>query len=204
MTLVVQARHQVGALVLDAHFEAPPGVTALVGPSGAGKTTVLRIVAGLAPSPTSSVRVGGVEWNGLRPEQRDVGFVFQSLALFPHLTALENVAFGGRGPALAWLERLRVGHLAQRRPSSFSGGEAQRVALARALARAPKVLLLDEPFSSLDRPLREALVGELAAVVRETKVPTLLVTHDPDEASALGARVLRLEGGRLTSPSAAR
>jgi molybdate transport system ATP-binding protein len=199
MTLGVHARHQVGALSLDAHFEVPPGVTALVGPSGAGKTTVLRIVAGLEPSARSTVRVNGVEWSSLRAEQREVGFVFQSLALFPHLTALENVAFGQRGDAARWLERLRVGHLAHRKPASYSGGEAQRVALARALARSPKVLLLDEPFSSLDRPLRDALLAELATVVRDTKVPTLLVTHDPDEATALGARVLRLEAGRLTS-----
>jgi ABC-type sulfate/molybdate transport systems ATPase subunit len=204
MTLQVHARHRLGALELDARFEVPPGVTALVGPSGAGKTSVLRIIAGLERSAESWVSVEGVEWQrpGARPwpaARREVGFVFQSLALFPHLTALENVAFGRRGDPGQWLERLKVAHLAHRRPASFSGGEAQRVALARALARAPKVLLLDEPFSSLDRPLRGTLLEALAAVVRETKVPTLLVTHDPDEATALGATVLRLEGGRVAS-----
>jgi len=138
-----------------------------------------------------------------------VGLVFQSLALFPHLTVVENVAFGvdhGDGgdrlaTAQAWLERMRVGGLAGRAPSTLSGGEAQRVALARALAARPRLLLLDEPFSALDVPLRRTLGQELKTLVADTGLPTILVTHDADDA-ALGDRRLRMDAGRVVNDTA--
>lgn len=175
-------------------------INVIMGPSGVGKTTLLSSLAGLV-RPAGRISVGGEVWLDDRcwvaPERRRVGLVPQSLALFPHLDALGNVAFGlDRGErqahALAMLERMRVGHLAHRRPSTFSGGEAQRVALARAFARKPRLVLLDEPFSALDRPLRTALVADLTALVAELDATLIHVTHDEDEASALGGPIHRL------------
>jgi molybdate transport system ATP-binding protein len=202
MTLEVSTRLKVGEFALEVSFVAPPGITVLWGPSGAGKTTVLRVVAGLQRG-GGTVRLGGQTWEDGRrfvaPEDRRVGFVFQSLALFPHLTALENVRFAaanGERPE-RWLERLKVSHLAGRKPRSFSGGEAQRVALARALAMGPRVLLLDEPFSSLDLPLRLELQREVQGVVSDLGIPALLVTHDAAEARLLAEHTLALAQGRL-------
>jgi molybdate transport system ATP-binding protein len=138
--------------------------------------------------------------------RRRVAFVFQSLALFPHMTALENVLYGmDRAPdrrarekrGLALLDRLRVPHLASRRPRSFSGGEAQRVAIARALATSPRVILLDEPFSALDRELRIELIADLRDSIRELDVPVLFVTHHRQEARTLGQRLVLLEAGHV-------
>ncbi len=202
---------------LQARFEAPAGITVLFGPSGLGKSTCLVAVAGLLRPSGGLIALGeeplfdsrrGVD---LPPERRGVALVFQSLALFPHLTAAQNVEFGmprtaGRRERAAlarrWLERMRVAHLAARRPATFSGGEAQRVAIARALASAPRVLLLDEPFSAMDLPLRQGLGAELAALVAELGLPTVLVTHDPADALRLGARVVVLEGGRVAAQGA--
>jgi ABC-type sulfate/molybdate transport systems ATPase subunit len=132
----------------------------------------------------------------LRPEQRSVGYVFQEYALFPHLTVARNVTFGG-GAADGLLERLRIAHLADARPAELSGGERQRVALARALARRPRVLLLDEPMSALDPHTRGAVRGELHDLLRDLDLPTLLVTHDFEDAAALADRVGVLAAGRL-------
>lgn len=204
-TLSVWLRHRVGTLALDARFEVPPGVTVLFGPSGAGKTTALRLIAGLERGADVQVRLGDTVWTdtdrgvALPPEARGVSLVFQSLALFPHLTALDNVRFGARDDADAprWLERFHVAHVAAQKPPTLSGGEAQRVALARAMAARPRVLLLDEPFSSLDDALRTQLAREVAGVVTEAKLPTVLVTHDRREARHLGARVVLLSAGRV-------
>lgn len=204
-TLHVAARHRLGGLALDVVFDAPPGVTVLFGPSGAGKTTTLRLIAGLVRAADTEVRLDGETWTGagawLPPEARGVSLVFQSLALFPHLTALENVAFGAADDTSAarWLERFHVAHLAARKPPTLSGGEAQRVALARAMAARPRVLLLDEPFSSLHDALREQLANELRDVVAEAKLPTVLVTHDRREARRLGQRVVLLSAGHVTA-----
>ncbi|MEW5739513.1 MAG: ATP-binding cassette domain-containing protein [Myxococcota bacterium] len=206
-TLHVSARHRVGTLALDVAFDVPPGVTVLFGPSGAGKTTVLRVIAGLERAQDASVRLGDTRWTDtaagvqLPPEARGVSLFFQALALFPHLCALDNVAFGARDEADAarWLERFHVAHVAARKPPTLSGGEAQRVALARAMAARPKVLLLDEPFSSLDDTLREGLARELKSVIAEARLPTVLVTHDRAEARQLGERVVLLSAGRVTA-----
>jgi molybdate transport system ATP-binding protein len=183
---------------LSVAFAVEPGETlALVGPSGAGKTTVLRAVAGLVDA-RGAVECGG-DWTSLRPEQRSVGFVFQDYALFPHLSVAGNVAFSSPSNRLlqGLLEQLGIAHLARAKPRELSGGERQRVALARALARGPKVLLLDEPLSALDPHTRGDVRAQLRTLLRELGLPTLLVTHDFEDASALADRVGVLVDGRL-------
>jgi ABC-type sulfate/molybdate transport systems ATPase subunit len=195
---------------LDVRFTAAPGVTVLFGPSGAGKTTTLLAIAGLVQPSSGSIRLGDtvlfddVTHTHVPVHQRHAGLVFQSLALFPHLTARDNVAFGMRGnraqrrqQATQWLERLQVAHVADRRPHTFSGGEAQRVALARTLATEPRVLLLDEPFSALDDPLRVAIREDLQRILIERPIPVLFVTHDRSEARALADHVVVLAQGRV-------
>jgi len=195
---------------LDASFDCAPGeLVALVGPSGSGKTSLLRAIAGLLKSKTlrGRVAVGHEYWFdserslNLPPQQRHAGFVFQHYALFPHLSALDNVVLAA-GPAPrpdefgALFERLGLAGLERRRPAQLSGGQQQRVALARALARQPKVLLLDEPFSAVDAPARQALYRELAALRQTLSTPMVLVTHDLGEARRLADRVVILDAGR--------
>lgn len=184
-------------------------VVALVGPSGAGKTTVLRAVAGLHRPDAGRIACGTEVWfdrgDGhertvdLAPERRSVGYVPQHHALFPHLTVRENVAFSGADAATvnSLLERLGVAGLASERPAQLSGGERQRVALARALARQPDVLLLDEPLAALDAHTRRVVRDELATELRTFGIPTLLVTHDFSDASALADRVAVIVDGTL-------
>ena len=168
---------------------------ALVGPSGAGKTSVLRVVAGLLQPARGGVSLDGVSWNGVPPERRRVGFVFQDYALFPHMTVRANVAFAG--PVDDLLERFRIAHLADARPQELSGGERQRVALARALARKPGVLLLDEPLAALDAHTKAQVRSELHELLSELALPTLLVTHDYEDAASLADEVGVLVDGRL-------
>jgi molybdate transport system ATP-binding protein len=197
---------------LDVAFDAPPGITILFGPSGSGKSTTLAAIAGLARPTGGRIALGGEVWFDAEAQvdvavhKRRVAFVFQTLALFPHMTALQNVVYGmergadgakRRAGAGALLERLRIGHLAHRKPPTFSGGEAQRVALARALGMRPRVVLLDEPFSALDRELREDLATDVQEFVRELGVPVVLVTHERHEALAFGERLVLLEKGRV-------
>ena len=174
---------------------------ALVGPSGAGKTSILRAIAGLARPARGSIACGDVTWFDagrvdLSPDQRSVGYVFQEYALFPHLTVEQNVAFGG-GSADGLLSRFGLERVAKAKPRALSGGERQRVALARALARAPQVLLLDEPMAALDPHTRGHVRAELHDLLRELALPTLLVTHDFEDAAALADRVGVLVDGRL-------
>jgi putative spermidine/putrescine transport system ATP-binding protein len=197
------------AVVSDIHLSLKPGsFFALLGPSGSGKTTLLRVIGGYLPASHGRIALAGQDVTALPPERRRVGMVFQNYALFPHLTARGNVAFGleVRGVSRAECRR-KVDELfdlvglapaeRERRPGQLSGGQQQRVALARALAIAPALLLLDEPLSNLDRRLREQLRDELSALQRRTGVTTLLVTHDQEEALALADRVGILAGGRL-------
>jgi ABC-type sulfate/molybdate transport systems ATPase subunit len=177
---------------------------ALVGPSGAGKTSALRVVAGLAKPLRGRVALDGEAWLdtafrlSLPPDRRRVGLVFQDYALFPHLTVRANVAFGARGRDVdALLERFRIGQLATAHPLELSGGERQRVALARALARDPGVLLLDEPLAALDAHTKAEVRHELSELLRELALPTLLVTHDYEDAAALADHVGVLVEGRL-------
>lgn len=189
-----------GSFTLDLSLDAPVGVTTLFGPSGSGKTSTLRAISGLVTLGSGFVKLNDTDWTTLPPEQRELGYVFQSSALFPHLTVEENVAFGARTPAevARWMKRLRLENARDRKPATLSGGETQRVALARALARRPRVLLLDEPFSSLDARLREELVGELKELVEAEQLVTLLVTHSREEAERLGGRFLHLVGGKVS------
>jgi molybdate transport system ATP-binding protein len=186
------------ALSLDVGRET----VALVGPSGAGKTSVLRAVAGLERPRSGTITCNGHVWfdaggRNLPPERRSVGLVFQEFALFPHLTVAQNVAFGGRRARPELLERFGIGHLSAARPSELSGGERQRVALARALARSPEVLLLDEPMAALDPHTRARVREELYDLLGELGLPTLVVTHDFEDAAALAGRVGVLFDGRL-------
>jgi molybdate transport system ATP-binding protein len=191
---------------LELALEVAAGETvALVGPSGAGKTTLLRALAGLARPARGRIECGGATWFDtkrgvdLPPEQRSVGLVFQELALFPHLSVERNVAFAAPSDkvSLALLERFRIAHLARVKPAQVSGGERQRVALARALAREPQLLLLDEPLSALDPHTRADVRSELEDILRELALPTLIVTHDFEDAAVLADRVGVLVAGRL-------
>jgi molybdate transport system ATP-binding protein len=199
---------------LDAKFTAPPGVTILYGPSGSGKSTTLAAIAGLLTPSGGRIALGSDVWFDAEqkiaraPERRGIAFVFQSLALFPHMTALANVEYGlprsmpraeRTKRAHEMLTRMRVAHLAERRPATFSGGEGQRVALARAFAPSPRLLLLDEPFSAMDRELRRDFVADVRGYVAEARVPLIHVTHHRNEARALGDRVILIQGGRITA-----
>lgn len=199
--------------VLEVEFAAPPGVTILFGASGSGKTQTLLSVAGLTRPDEGLITVQGEtlfdssRGFSLPVSRRRVGYVFQSLALFPHMTAQANVEFAAhdlpkrerREKAAALLERFGVGHTAARRPREISGGEAQRVALARALASEPRMLLLDEPLSALDEPVKLSIMSDLREMNRRLRLPILYVTHSRDEALALGERALVLERGRIVA-----
>lgn len=196
---------------LELAFETSETVTAIMGPSGAGKTTLLLTIAGLIRPDTGTIVIDGERVFDhssrlfIPPHRRRVGLLFQSLALFPHVSVWENVAYGlrstprkdRRAVAMTWLERARATPLADRRPSTLSGGEAQRVALARALASEPRLLLLDEPFSALNHELRAELAEVLLELLAQTHTPALLVTHDPADARRMASRVLSLDAGRL-------
>jgi molybdate transport system ATP-binding protein len=207
--LRVEARTPLGALDLDLRIAVAPGeCLAVAGPSGAGKTSLLRVAAGLLRPEHGLVEAGGETWLDTRrgvdlpPERRRCGYLFQEYALFPHLSAWQNVAYPLRGSdrrerAAALLDRFGMSGLADARPRTLSGGERQRVALARAVAREPDVLLLDEPLSALDARTRASAVRELGALLRDADVPAVLVTHDFAEAAALGDRVAIVDAGRL-------
>jgi molybdate transport system ATP-binding protein len=176
---------------------------ALVGPSGAGKSSVLRVIAGLMKPGTGRIALGGEVWVDVdrridrRPDERRVGLVFQEYALFPHLTVQANVAYAGKGRVGELLERFRISHLATTRPDELSGGERQRVALARAIARDPGVLLLDEPLAALDAHTKADVRVELQALLRDFELPTLIVTHDYEDAAALADMIGVIVDGKL-------
>src|ERR1043166_906289 len=179
----------------------------LLGPSGCGKTTLLRIVAGLLAPDAGTVRLDGEDITRKPPHHRGVGVVFQNYALFPHLTVAENVAFGlaaRRAPraeiravVARFLDLVHMGEFADRSVRVLSGGQQQRVAVARALAVRPKLLLLDEPFSALDRKLREVMQIELKSLLRELSTTAVFVTHDQDEALMMSDRIAVMNRGTI-------
>jgi molybdate transport system ATP-binding protein len=177
--------------------------TALVGPSGSGKSSVLRVIAGLLRPAAGRVALDGESWLDvergvdLPPDERRVGLLFQDYALFPHLSVRSNVAYGGKERVDELLERFRISHLARARPGELSGGERQRVALARALSRSPGALLLDEPLAALDAHTKAAVRAELQELLSELELPTLIVTHDYEDAVALAGTVGILVDGEL-------
>jgi ABC-type sulfate/molybdate transport systems ATPase subunit len=176
---------------------------ALIGPSGAGKTSLLRAVAGLEHDCTGRIALDGIPWLDSRqrvdlsPERRRVGYLPQDYGLFPHLTVAGNVRFAGKRDRPELLDQLGIAHLAHARPRDLSGGERQRVALARALARDPRVLLLDEPFSALDAITRRQVRDELADNLTQLQLPVLLVTHVFEDAAALAERIAVIDHGEL-------
>jgi molybdate transport system ATP-binding protein len=201
---------RIGAFALNVSIRLDHGIGVLFGPSGSGKSLTLRIIAGLRNPARGTIRLGnetlfsgGNVRKRLLPQQRRISLLFQNLALFPHMTALENVLFGcrkagsdARAFAAEQLETMRLSGFENRYPSQLSGGQRQRVALARALASEPEMLLLDEPFSALDGPLRRSLRNELRTLQRETNIPVLYVTHQLDDLCALGDRVIVMKEGR--------
>lgn len=210
--LELEARTRLGKFEFDLALEvAEDECLALAGPSGAGKTTALRIVAGLLRPSTGRVCCGTETWLDtgrdidLAPERRQCGYLFQDYALFPHMSAWQNVAYALHGQsrhdrrsrAIDLLDRFGIRELADARPSTLSGGERQRVALARSVAREPLALLLDEPLSALDARTRAASARELETLLREARVPTLLVTHDFGEAARLADRIAVVDRGKI-------
>ncbi|MGQ0664456.1 MAG: ABC transporter ATP-binding protein [Pseudomonadota bacterium] len=202
--------HRFGATpaVSDVGLDVAPGeFVALLGPSGCGKTTLLRVIAGFIRPTRGEVLIDGAAVTDMPAGARNVGIVFQSYALFPHMTVEENIAYGlkarrrpreeVRVQVSKMLELVRLGALRHRVPRELSGGQQQRVAVARVLAVEPRILLLDEPFSALDRGLRLDMQIEIKRLQRELGVTTVLVTHDQDEAMSMASRIAVLNRGRL-------
>jgi spermidine/putrescine ABC transporter ATP-binding subunit len=180
---------------------------ALLGPSGCGKSTLLRMLAGFEVPTEGRIFIDGVDMSNVPPNKRPVNMVFQSYAVFPHMSVFDNVAYGLKfdnvpkadqyGRVMAALTDVKLDHLAERKPDQMSGGQRQRVALARALVKKPKVLLLDEPLSALDAKLREAMRFELAELQDKVGITFVMVTHDQDEALAMAGRCAVMDRGKL-------
>ncbi len=208
---LTQVMHQFGSFVAlkDINLAIKPGeFISLLGPSGCGKTTLLRIISGFIDPTAGSVLIDGQSVRGMSPSQRGTGIVFQNYALFPHMTVWDNVAYGLRaGRKLVkrqiatrvgeMLEMVQLGHLAKRVPSELSGGQQQRVAIARALAVEPRIMLLDEPFSALDKSLRLDMQIEIRRLLGERGITAILVTHDQEEAMSMSDRIAVLSGGEI-------
>ena len=199
-----------GGFALDAGFEIPAaGITGLFGPSGCGKSTLLRCLAGLERMPGGALRVDGAVWQQgatfVPPWRRAAGYVFQDARLFAHLDVAANLRFGLRRAAaggIAWdevIDALGLGPLLARAPASLSGGERQRVALGRALLAQPRVLLLDEPLSALDRAAAEDILPRLGALSARFRVPALFVSHSIDEIERVASHLLVMRAGRITA-----
>jgi spermidine/putrescine ABC transporter ATP-binding subunit len=192
----------------NVNLDIEPGeFFALLGPSGCGKTTLLRMLAGLEVPSEGHVYIDGQDMGDIPPNRRAVNMVFQSYAVFPHMTVADNVAYGLKIDGVPEPERkkrvqealelVQLGHLAARMPDQLSGGQRQRVALSRALVKKPKVLLLDEPLSALDAKLREAMRFELSQLQRKVGITFIMVTHDQDEALAIASRIAVMNKGSI-------
>lgn len=206
MAIDIDVERRFGASVIGAQFTAEAGLTALFGPSGVGKTSLLNMVAGLLRPDRGHIRIGGrTLFDGatdLPPEARRVGYVFQDGRLFPHRRVKANLLYGWRlaDPANRWMtldeaaDFLGIGHLLGRWPQSLSGGEAQRVAIGRALLAAPQILLMDEPLSSLDAARRGDIMAVIERIRDELRLPILYVSHDRAEVDRLATEVVALNG----------
>jgi len=210
--LYVDFVKRLGNMTLQMRFAVDTEILVLFGPSGAGKTQTLHAVAGLSTPDSGSIalddtiffqRIPGKSVVNLPARKRRIGYVFQQYALFPHMNAIENVAFplagrrNARDRAMGLLERMHLAHLATRMPHELSGGQQQRVAIARALATEPRILLFDESFSALDRPIRERLHEEIRTLQAEHRLIVVYVTHNLDDAFAVGHRLAVVRDGRI-------
>ncbi len=206
-----QVMHQFGSFVAlkDINLDIRPGeFVSLLGPSGCGKTTLLRIISGFLTPTAGQVLIDGQSVRGLSPSQRGTGIVFQNYALFPHMSVWDNVAYGLRAAGKRsrnqvasrvgeMLNMVQMNHLAKRFPSELSGGQQQRVALARALAVKPRIMLLDEPFSALDKSLRLDMQIEIRRILSEQGITAIMVTHDQEEAMSMSDRIAVLSSGTI-------
>lgn len=207
MCLKVCLQKKLPGFRIDVAFPCRPGqVLAMIGPSGAGKTTIIRMIAGLEKPDYGQITFNGSIWLDtekkifLPPQKRHLGYVFQDYTLFPHLNVEKNVAFAAtdRQHTARTMELVGIAHLARRRAHQVSGGERQRIALAQALARKPKILLLDEPFSALDIVTREKLRVDLKIITKKLKLPVVHVTHDLEEAAFLTDHVCSIDQGKMS------
>ena len=208
-TMAFDLHERLGAFRVEVGWRSESGHVAIVGPSGSGKSTVLRALAGVGVGGpgSGSVTVGGCEISAVPPEDRRVGYVAQGFSLFPHLRVREQLLFAkgaSLGEAAHWLHRFGLDGLEDRFPRELSGGQRQRVALAQALCRSPDLLLLDEPFSALDAPVRRDLRAELRSLQRKSGITTILVTHDPEEAAVLADEIIVLVDGRVAQAGSRR
>jgi len=211
MSLAISIRKKLGSFDLDVSWEINNELAVLFGHSGAGKSLTLQMIAGLIEPDQGVIRLDDLLFfdsasgKGLRPQDRMLGYVFQDLALFPHMTVHQNILYGGHGisrterlvRADKMIRRFRIAELRDRLPAQISGGQKQRVALARALMRRPRALLLDEPFSALDAPIRLEMVRLLKEVRREFAIPVVMITHDLREACVLADRILIYAEGKM-------
>lgn len=191
---------------IDLDIEAG-GMFAILGPSGSGKSTLLRVIAGFEQAAEGTLELDGKDLLALPANKREVGLMFQSYALFPHMSVAKNIAYGLEAEKLSRgeiktrvaeaIDMIGLGHLADRRPAQLSGGQRQRVALARSIVKRPKLLLLDEPLSALDRQLRVGMQSELKRLQRETGMTFVIVTHDQEEAMSLADSVALLRDGQI-------
>lgn len=191
---------------IDLDIEAG-GMFAILGPSGSGKSTLLRVIAGFEQAAEGTLELDGKDLLSLPANKREVGLMFQSYALFPHMSVAKNIAYGLEAEKLSRgeiktrvaeaIDMIGLGHLADRRPAQLSGGQRQRVALARSIVKRPKLLLLDEPLSALDRQLRAGMQSELKRLQRETGMTFVIVTHDQEEAMSLADSVALLRDGQI-------
>lgn len=195
--LSVSIANQFDGFALDSAFDVPNGVTAVFGPSGSGKTSIIRAIAGVLTCDRAEVSLDGRDLSRLPTHKRNIGYVFQDARLFPHMTVLKNLRYGGAHDETAIIAVLGLSKLLDRYPASLSGGERQRVALGRALMSAPDVLLMDEPLSALDGPRKAEVLPYLEALRDQTSIPILYVSHDIGEVARLASRIIVLDHGKI-------
>jgi len=206
--LTVRIQKQLTHFTLHTQFQVDEEIVVLFGPSGSGKTTILNCIAGLTKPEDGSITLNDRTFfesgkTYIPTQGRNVGYLFQDYALFPHMTVWNNIIYGMRNEGLAkqFMNDLQIGYLKDQFPHQISGGEKQRVAITRAIATEPDLLLLDEPFSALDEDTRKRCHEELLRIHKQWRIPTILVTHNREEAKQLADRILYLEDGKFVNPT---